>query len=124
MLNEWIQRQKGILERNPFLFHVIWLAEIDHGSVECYEIVCLRIINSAVATANPVRILTRHSTNRSNNNMDATQALQIGAIFEIFIASLLGISFPFYYKADVYGDGLLHILKATAAGIMLGIAMV
>jgi Mg/Co/Ni transporter MgtE len=56
--------------------------------------------------------------------MDESLALRITAIFVIFLASILGICFPFIANSENVDSAMFRMLKAGSAGVMLGLAVV
>ena len=64
--------------------------------------------------------------------MDASLTLRVIAVFFTFFASILGVCFPIFFD-KIYGDRLdaelserdwMHIMRAFAAGVMLGVAFI
>lgn len=55
--------------------------------------------------------------------METGLALKISSIFILFLASLLGIALPLVCKGEWFYK-ILPLLNATAAGVMLGLALV
>jgi hypothetical protein len=56
--------------------------------------------------------------------MNESLALRIAAIFEIFLASIAGICFPFIANSENADSPMFRCLKAGSAGVMLGLAVV
>ena len=55
--------------------------------------------------------------------MEEGLAIQISAIFVLFLASCAGVSFPIMFLTERMLQ-LLPLLNALAAGVMLGLALV
>ena len=51
-------------------------------------------------------------------------SLRIGAMFIIFVVSVIGFMTPFGNKKDEVETPQFKCMKATGAGVMLGIAMI
>lgn len=56
--------------------------------------------------------------------LSASLKLRIGAIFILGSISLIGILIPLVVSEAVFKSDFFHVIKATAAGVMLGLCLV